>query len=172
VDVAYFRHHYQDLIYWVAACAPDLSQPCTLFRIDNLSRALMQGAELGLDLRWNALGLGLYYTYLDAEDRSPGREDDLLAYRVRHSVRWSVRLGLRRLTLGLDGRYRSKTEEVFLYPEKPDAFFVTNAKASLRVKGPLHVSVAVNNVFDTTYEELARYRMPGRNWIFGATWGL
>jgi outer membrane receptor protein involved in Fe transport len=30
------------------------------------------------------------------------------------------------------------------------------------------LTVKGNNLLDEQYEELARYRMPGRNWLFGA----
>jgi outer membrane cobalamin receptor len=33
----------------------------------------------------------------------------------------------------------------------------------------VNASVKVNNIFDEQYEELARYRMPGRNWMFGVS---
>jgi outer membrane receptor protein involved in Fe transport len=73
-------------------------------------------------------------------------------------------------TINLSGRYRSDIETVFLYPrEKPEAFLVTNAKILARLNENLGVSAAVGNIFDVEYEELARYRSPGRNWMFGAT---
>jgi outer membrane receptor protein involved in Fe transport len=60
-------------------------------------------------------------------------------------------------------------DEVFLYPrEAPLAFFVANAKGTLRLNDRLHLSLAVNNIFNKQYEELERYRMPGRNWVMGA----
>lgn len=173
LDLACFRDQYRDLIYWVAACPPQEEMLCSTYRIANLNRALMQGLEAGLDWDWRrALGVSVHYTYLDAKDRSPGRADDLLAYRVRHALLVSLDARIRRVTVNLSGRYRSKIEEVFLFPEKPDAFFVAQAKAAVRVTGPLHISLAVNNLFDTQYEELSRYRMPGRKWVVGASMRL
>jgi len=34
------------------------------------------------------------------------------------------------------------------------------------------LSVKANNLLNTAYEELARYRMPGRNWLFGVTFNF
>jgi outer membrane receptor protein involved in Fe transport len=44
---------------------------------------------------------------------------------------------------------------------------VNHAKATLRLNDRYQLSFAVNNIFDKQYEELERYRMPGRNWILG-----
>ena len=38
----------------------------------------------------------------------------------------------------------------------------------MRNKRNLDAFAQVDNVLNTAYEELARYRMPGRNWMFGA----
>lgn len=77
-------------------------------------------------------------------------------------------LDWRRSRFHVDARYRSRIEEVFLFPlQAPDAFSVTNANVRYRLTDAVMLSVRVNNVFDAQYEELARYRMPGRNWLFG-----
>ena len=71
-------------------------------------------------------------------------------------------------TLNLNGRYRSKVDEVFLYPlQAPDEFWVFNAKLLYQISTLAKASIGINNIFDAEYEELARYRMPGRNWLFG-----
>jgi len=168
VDIAYFRYHYRDMIYWVEISAEE-GVPYTLFQVRNLNRALMTGVEAGVDFHWKRIvRASLNYVYLDATDRSPDRSDDLLAYRMRHSFFFSTDAHIGRFTLNLNGRYKSRAEEVFLYPlEAPDAFFIANTKVTVRLQDPFRVSMAINNLFDTHYEELARYRMPGRSYIGG-----
>jgi outer membrane cobalamin receptor len=170
LDIAYFHYHYRDMIYWVDISAEE-GVSYRLFQVRNLNQALMQGAEIGSDVRWrHLLWASIGYTYLDAKDRSPNRSDDLLAYRVRHSLFFSVDAHRGRFTFSVNGRYQSEIEEVFLYPlEAPDAFFMANVKATVRLKDRLSLSVSANNLLDTQYEELARYAMPGRNWIFGTS---
>jgi outer membrane cobalamin receptor len=168
IDLAYFRYHYRDMLYWI-----EISQEegvlYTLFQVRNLNRALMQGWESELRLHWkNHLHASLSYTYLDAQDQSPNRTEDFLAYRVRQAFFFAADANIKRLTLSWHGQYKGKMEEVFLYPRDiPQAFWVNHAKATLRLNDRYQLSFAVNNIFDKQYEELERYRMPGRNWILG-----
>ena len=110
------------------------------------------------------------YTFLDATDRSPDRLDDVLAYRPRHSLNADGSVEWRRWRLGGDLRYRSDIEEVFLFPRQaPDAYLVIGSTLQWQVHDRVRLSLRANNLFDEAYEELARYRMPGRNWILGTT---
>ncbi len=94
----------------------------------------------------------------------------LLAYRPKHNFSFTATLDKKRFNLNVNGRYRSKIEEVFLYPrEKPEAFFVFNGKLVFKLNRQISFSTALKNIFDIKYEELARFRSPGRNWMFGIT---
>lgn len=167
VDAAAFRYHYEDMIYWVQLPGTSPVQ----YQVQNLTAAEMSGAEATLTSTMRALTLSANYTYLDARDQSPGRTDDNLAYRPRHTANFGADLGLfRRWMLHGDARYRSKIDEVFLYPlQAPAAYWVFNANVQCRISDMVNASVKVNNIFDEQYEELARYRMPGRNWMFGVS---
>jgi outer membrane cobalamin receptor len=46
---------------------------------------------------------------------------------------------------------------------------VFNANVQCRINDTIMASAKVNNIFDEQYEELDRYRMPGRNWLFGVS---
>ncbi|MFH1009086.1 MAG: TonB-dependent receptor [Candidatus Latescibacterota bacterium] len=168
VDMAYYRYHYRDMIYWEQISIEE-GVDYELFQVRNLNRALMSGVEIGLDYHFNRLfRASLNYTYLDAKDQSPNRTNDLLAYRVRHSFVLSTDVRVGRFSLNVNGRYKSRMEEVFMYEyEAPDAFFVANAKLAARFGGAFRVSLAINNLLNTPYEELARYRMPGRSYMAG-----
>lgn len=166
VDVAAFRYEYEDLMYFADVSA-ELGVPFA-YQVRNLNNALMQGVETTVQSRWRAVTAFANYTYLDARDESPDRVDDILPYRPEHSAAAGADVEWKRWTLHGDARYRSRIEEVFLYPlQAPDEFWVFNAAARFDVNGMWTVSAKVNNVLDEAYEELARYRMPGRNWMFG-----
>lgn len=167
LDTAVFRYHYEDMIYWVEI--PNTSP--VQYQVQNLTSAVMSGVETTVTSTVRALTLSANYTFLDARDESPGRTDDKLAYRPRHTANFGADLGLaRRWMLHGDARYRSQIEEVFLYPlQAPDAYWVFNANVQFRLSATVNLSAKVNNIFDEQYEELARYRMPGRNWIFGVS---
>ncbi|MCB0262247.1 MAG: TonB-dependent receptor [Calditrichia bacterium] len=169
LDVALFRYQYDDMIYWVDI-KEEKGVTYPFFQVRNLFKALMQGVEITLNAHWNRHWRGSFnYTYLDAKDQSPNRVDDILAYRAKHSMHLNSDFRYQSLTLNVNGRYRSAIDEVFLYPSsKPDAFWVMNSKLLYKLNPTVQFSVSLNNILDTEYEELARYRMPGRNWIFGA----
>ena len=118
--------------------------------------------------QWRTLTTTAGYTYVDARDESENRTDDTLPYRPEHSASLGADWDWNRFTLHGDARYRSRIDEVFLYPlQAPDEFWVFNAAAQCRLNGAWTLSAKVNNLLDASYEELARYRMPGRNWLFG-----
>jgi outer membrane receptor for ferrienterochelin and colicin len=168
VDVAAFRYEYEDLIYW-EEISDELGVLYTIYQVRNLNSALMQGIETTLRSKWRALTMNANLTYLDARDTSPDRTDDLLAYRPKYSGGFGADLLLGRWTLHGDGRYRSRIEEVFLYPRQaPNEYWVFNGALQCRLNGAWLLTVKGNNLLNEQYEELARYRLPGRNWLFGA----
>jgi outer membrane receptor for ferrienterochelin and colicin len=168
LDMAVFRYDYEDLIYW-EEISDELGVPYTIYQVRNLNSALMQGIETTLRSTWRTLTLTANFTYLDAQDTSPDRTDDLLAYRPKYTGAASADYVLGRWTLHGDTRYRSKIEEVFLYPRQaPDAYWVFNGALQFRVSNAWLLNVKGNNLLNEQYEELARYRLPGRNWLFGA----
>jgi outer membrane cobalamin receptor len=164
--VAAFRYEYEDLMYFADVSA-ELGVPFA-YQVRNLNSALMQGVEVGVQSHWRAVTAFANYTYLDARDQSPDRTDDILAYRPKYGAALGADVEWRRWTFHGDGRYRSQIDEVFLYPlQAPDAFWVFNGAAQCEINGAWMLSLKVNNVLDASYEEFARYRMPGRNWMFG-----
>lgn len=164
LDVAAFRYDYEDMIYWI-----DISDSLGIkYQVRNLNSARMSGVETTVTSTHGALALSANYTYLDARDQSPDRADDLLAYRPTHSASFGADLGVSRWMLHGDARYRSEIEEVFLFPKQaPGAYWIVNANVQCRINQNVVASAKVNNVLNEQYEELARYRMPGRSWIFG-----
>jgi outer membrane receptor for ferrienterochelin and colicin len=167
LDAAAYRYDYQDMIYWILI-SEELGVTYPVYQVRNLNAALMSGFEVALTSSWRNLSLSANYTYLDARDRSQGREDDVLAYRPKHTANFAADLRVDRWLLHGDARYRSEMEEVFLFPlQAPEAYWIFNANVQFRVTDRITASVKGNNLNDVQYEELARYRMPGRNWMFG-----
>jgi outer membrane cobalamin receptor len=172
VDVAVFRYDYSDLIYF-EDISNELGVGYAVYQVRNLNDALMQGAETTVTSRLGLLTAAVNYTYLDARDQSPGRADDYLPYRPEHSANLALDAAFGRWLLHGDARYRSPIDEVFLYPlQAPDDFWVLNANAQFALNPHVGVSARVANLLDTAYEEVARYRMPGRNWLFGVSFRL
>ncbi len=170
-DAAYYLNRYRDLISYEQVAQPGGE---LVYRVVNLNKAIMQGVEINADYKWSPyLHFRLGYTYLDARDDSEDRVNDNLAYKSKHTVTGSVMANYQRWSLTLTGRYRSRIDEVFIYPgSEPDAFSVFNSRLQFQVTDALLVYLAADNLADTQYEEIERYRMPGRNYTVGVRVGL
>lgn len=166
LDVALFYNRYNDLISF-----QQLSKPLEplLYEVINLKAAVMQGMELSFHHRVkDFLALNLGYTFLDARDVSEGRINDELAYKVRHTFSASATAYRGPFTFNVNCRYRSRIREVFIYPgSEPDAAFIANAKLNVKIADNYNCYLAVDNIGNEQYEELERYRMPGRSYTVG-----
>ena len=166
-DLAFFYNKYKNLISF-----QQLSNPFEplVYQVVNLNAARMQGFEFSYRQQWEkVLAINLFYTFLDAKDISVGRINDALAYKVRHTIGMGATTWYQGFTFNANCRYRSKIEEVFIYPgSEPKAVIVANAKISYRLPvGNCSSYFAVNNLNNAQYEELERYRMAGRSFTLG-----
>lgn len=163
-DIAFFWNEYENLISYV-----QLNEPGLVFEIRNLNKAVMRGVEANVSVFCKSyFKASIGYTFLDAQDRSKNRTNDVLAYKVKHALTFSSSVDYQRISVGLDGRINSRTEEVFIYPgSEPDAFVVLNSKFRFRLSERQTVYLGVNNLLDDQFEELERYRMPGRSFFVG-----
>lgn len=170
-DMALFYNNYSDLISFQRLSAAD--EPL-LYQVVNLKKAIMQGAEIKINYRNNkGLSMGLGYTYLDALDNSPDRLNDNLAYKVKHSLHFDFNKSWDHFSLNLNARYKSAIKEVFIYPgSEPDAFALVDMRAAYKIKEGYAIYLAIKNLTNTQYEELERYRMPGRSFSMGARFDL
>lgn len=166
LEISAFYNHYRNLISF-----QQVSQPLEplVYQVINLRQALMQGIECSIRHQFRPwLHANLAYTFLDARDISPERLNDALAYKVRHTLGASVQAQYEDFSLNLSNRYRSRIEEVFIYPgNEPGAAFIACAKLSWQPQTGRTFYLAVNNINNAQYEELERYRMPGRRFTAG-----
>lgn len=171
IDAAFFYNYYNDLISFQQL--PDPSGRL-LYEVINVSEALLQGFEITTRLNLNRNWMiSLAYTYLDAEDRSDGRLNDVLPYKRKHSFNMTTSYNYKSIGLHLTGRYRSATEEVFLYPDSPPGEqLVMIGRINFRFSDVYSAHLAINNIGDFQYEELERYRMPGRHYTIGASYNF
>ncbi|MFC1500229.1 TonB-dependent receptor domain-containing protein [Candidatus Zixiibacteriota bacterium] len=169
-DVALFRQDYADMIFWVNV-SDDYGVTYPLFQVRNLNRARMQGIDASVMARiCKGILTSANYTWLDAQDYSPGRENDTLPYRAEHTFNVAVDMESGKWNLRTESRFRSDIKEVFLYPlQAPSAYMLTSMVLRHHLTETLTLSLRINNLFDRQYEELARYRMPGRNLLLGVS---
>jgi outer membrane receptor protein involved in Fe transport len=170
-DAAYFYHKYYDMISWDHFFASGES----ILTPYNRDVAVMQGVDIGVyaEFLWG-ISSKIAYTFLNAKDKTIGATNETLPYKPEHQLYiagdWLL---LQRLLLHGDLRYRSRIEEVVLYPESaPKAYTLISGKTTYRLPKGFSVSFAVNNIGNEQYEEMAKFRMPGRSYTFGVGWEL
>ncbi len=155
VDVTHFHYQYRDMIHY--RDTGDVS----VFEIVNLSRARIQGWEISSECRWNQLGATLGYTFVDALNQDT---HEPLPYQPRHSLTGSASWTPGKWRLSTSLRQVSETERVRFYlSDAPGAYTLVGLKAAYCL-GEVEVAGSVENLGDVAYEEMERYRMPGRTW--------
>ena len=165
-DVSLFYNRYRDLISFQQLPSADRS---LLFQVVNLNRALMQGVEINFTYNpSDFISINTGYTYLDARDISENRLNDFLAYKRKHSFSGGIHAVYKSFSTDLSYRYRSPIKEVFIYPgSEPGAHSVWNGRINYQITSDVSFYISVDNFTNSLYEELERYRMPGRGYTFG-----
>jgi len=166
LDLALFYNKYKNLISFRQVSPPGQE---LVFEVINLKRALMQGMEISVKMeKKKFFDLVLGYTFLDAQDISSDRYNNNLAYKIKHSFSFSGNAYYKQFSLNFNGRYHDDVKEVFLYPgDEPEAYFLINTRLSYLINENTSLYFALNNITDSQYEELERYRMPGRSFSTG-----
>jgi len=155
LDLTHFRYQYRDMIHY--RDTDDVS----VFEIVNLAKARIQGWEASGEGRWGSVGVTVGYTYVDALNQDTGEP---LPYQPRHSVNGTAGWSPGKWRLSGSLRAVSETERVRFYQsDAPGSYTLLGLKAAY-VLGDVEVAGSVENLTDTAYEEMDRYRMPGRTW--------
>ncbi len=165
-DIAVFYNKYKDLIYYEQRPTPDGS---FLFEVVNLNKAIIQGFEIsGEYAPIKQLSIQAGYTYLDAKDISDEAINDVLAYKSKHQTYFNILATHKRFQLFLQARSRSRIDEVFIYPgSEPTGYILFGGKISYTFSDKVSAYFKLDNATDVQYEEIERYRMPGRNFMVG-----
>ncbi|HMW32551.1 MAG TPA: TonB-dependent receptor [bacterium] len=176
-DISLFWNEYKNMIAYIADTAVAYQG---YYKVVNLNRARMRGVEASIHVFYKQyLNASAGYTLLDARDISKdagtrdvgytsGNHD--LPYKAKHSFNFNIDAGYEPVSLNLNGRYNSAIREVSIYPgSEPDAFFVLNGKFSVEFLPKRSVYISAQNITNTQYEEIERYRMPGRSYMIGCS---
>ncbi|MEX1276069.1 MAG: TonB-dependent receptor [Bacteroidota bacterium] len=142
-----------------------------LQQFQNIGRACFEGAEWTIGVQISGMSVGCQYTYLSAENRSPGAASHLLEYRPRHTafiriqalpetkLSWQVESEYCRLRHGvnIDSREWERLADYVLF----------HARVSYPILSFIELSVRINNLLDRQYESELGYPQAGRNVIAG-----
>jgi outer membrane receptor protein involved in Fe transport len=141
----------------------------TTDRFENAERYRFRGVEIVATVRPVERGfLRLGYSYLDADDRSAGREGITLQYRPRHKVtgeaRWLTEWGLQAAlnVQHLAGQVYHSRRPPLLVGDLPDHTVVGVRVAQQLPRVPLSIYGGLDNVFDEAYEESYGFPQSGR----------
>ncbi len=171
MDVAAFVNDYDDWIYWREL--PVQTDGRYRFQVANLLKVRMSGVDAQATLEpFQGFSLALNYLYLRAEDRTTGRSNPTIPYRPRHTFSGVVVFthGKLRNTVVVRGRSRVEEEVFAAYQvDAPHGFVLTHLRTDYSLRRWLTFSFETNNLFNVQYEEMARFRMPGRSFSVGLT---
>ncbi len=162
VDIAAFRSDYWNLIEAV----PD---PFLTVQFQNVTRARIQGVDLGSEASWwkDRLGLRIGLTILDHQDLKYHLP---LAYRPRRLAIVSPWLRVGAFELNADYRYASRVERVQLFPLDPRVpIKVLDVRLLLHL-GRFTLQLAANNALAYYYTFIERNMGEVRNFsltLFG-----
>jgi len=155
LDATRFVYAYREMIHYRD------TEDVTVFEIVNLHEAFIRGWELTAEARRGAWGATLGWTLVRARNLDTGRP---LPYQPRETLAGSASWSPGNWRLAATLRRVSATEEVRFYPtDAPGAYSLLGLKAAYDL-GQVEVAASVDNLGDVQYEEMERYRMPGRTW--------
>jgi len=146
LDGALFESWYHGLI----GPAPVTGQPDEV-SFQNVQRATVRGVDASakVDVAPRTVDVNLTYLYLDTRDEVTGLP---LPYRSRHNATASLDLlgGL----AGVDVRYRSRLEQVLLYPFDPrGAITIVDLRFGFRLRGVTFLA-KVSNLLQARYVDV------------------
>ncbi len=171
-DVSAYINEYDNLIQYVNIGGA-INGP---FQVQNIAKAQIKGVEFLIDYTSSinvfkkplGYAFGFNYSLIDATDLSKNRKDDFLPYKPRHLINFSADLDYSGFHFNLTGKYVSKVDEDLFYKfEEPDEYFLMDLKLSKSLFGQATVFVAVNNLFNISYQELERTQAPNRSFNSG-----
>jgi len=172
LDVSAYINEYDNMIQYINI-GGGIYGP---FQVQNIAKAQIKGIDFLIDytsslkILKEPLGysFGFNYSLIDAIDLSPSRKDEFLPYKPRHVMNFSSDLSMYGFNFNLTGKYVSEVEEDLFYKlEEPGDYFLMDAKISKTLFGKATIFFAVNNLLNTTYQELERTMAPNRNFNTG-----
>lgn len=165
-DIAVYYNQYKDLISYAQRSSPN--EPL-LFEVINLNKAIMKGFEVSGEYSpIKEITLRAGYTYLDAQDVSEERINNVLPYRSKHTTYATLLANHKGFQFFFQMRSRSAIEEVFIYPgSEPEGYVLFNTKLEYAFSDHFSAFLKVDNLSDVQYEEIERYRMQGRTFSVG-----
>ncbi|MBU1638453.1 TonB-dependent receptor [bacterium] len=154
-DGAAFYYDYTDVIRWQTIAGGR-------YHTENLSNAIIKGCELGMKSSWpKRFRSSAQFTYLNTDIDNQGP--------LTYVPEWRFFIGASyefdHTTVSASLRSVAQTDSVIFYQnDAPGAFTLLDLRVAFNVRQSTSLSLICDNVFDTYYEEMERYRMPPRTY--------
>lgn len=171
-DVTAYFNYYDNLIQYINI-GGTIYGP---FQVQNIAKSQIRGIEAAIDYS-SSLNLfnktfnysfAVNYCYVDARDLSKNRKEDFLPYKPKHIFNFTSDFKYYGFGLNVSGKYQSEIEEDLFYKyEEPEEYFLLDVKLTKKLFGKITIFAAVNNLLNTSYQELERTQAPNRNYNSG-----
>ncbi|MDQ3205748.1 MAG: TonB-dependent vitamin B12 receptor [Pseudomonadota bacterium] len=136
-----------------------------LFLPNNIERARMQGAEVGVDTEFMQWRLDASASYLDTENRSGFNAGNELPRRARSSARVELDRGFGDLGIGLTAVAEGARYDDVGNTRRLPGYATFDLRAQYALAPAWTLQARLANVLDREYETAAFFNQPGREWF-------
>ncbi|MDQ3287187.1 MAG: TonB-dependent vitamin B12 receptor [Pseudomonadota bacterium] len=150
-----FHTEVDDLITYDAA----------IFLPNNIERARMRGAELGVDAEIMQWSLDASASYLDTENRSGFNAGNELPRRARSSARVDIDRVFGRLGIGLTAVAEGARFDDVANTRRLPGYATLDLRAQYALTPAWTLQARLANLLDRDYETAAFFNQPGREWF-------
>ena len=137
---------------------------------NNLERARMRGAELGLETGLAGWRLDASANWLDTEQQAGFNAGRELPRRPGRAARVALDRDFGALSLGLTGLAEGARHDDVANSRRLPGHALVDLRAEWRVSPAWRLQARAANVFDRRYETASFYRQPGREWQLSVRW--
>ncbi len=171
-DIAAYFNNYDNLIQYVNIGGTVYGP----FQVQNIAKSQIRGIEAAIDYSSSLrlfknefnYSFGVNYCFVDARDLSQNRKEDYLPYKPKHILNFTSYFKYLGFGLNISGKYQSEIEEDLFYKyEEPKEYFLLDLKLTKNLFDKITIFAAVNNLLNTSYQELERTQAPNRSYNTG-----
>ncbi|GAB3730026.1 TonB-dependent vitamin B12 receptor [Luteimonas pelagia] len=132
---------------------------------NNIERARMRGAELGVAADLAGWQVDASLSVLDTEQREGANAGNELPRRARHSARLDLDRGFGAFTLGATVVAEGSRHDDVANTRRLASYATFDVRAEWALSPSWTLQGRVANLFDADYETTSFYRQPGREWL-------
>lgn len=142
-----------------------IAYDAALFLPNNIERARLRGAELGLDTELAQWAIAASASVLDTENQVGPNAGNELPRRARHSARLDVDRSFGSLRLGLTGVAEGSRFDDVANTRRLGGHATVDLRAEVALAPAWTLQARLANALDRDYQTASFYRQPGRQWF-------